>query len=103
MAKMLDLDEMLIAADASGMPGAQQFVDQAVELARALSRALAEHLEVAGPVECDFEPGVDGGGILGGFAPKEGDQPCPAALQPFDKDGDWEPRSPAVLDRQAGG
>lgn len=100
MARILSLDEMLVAASLSDMPGAAAFVQELREVAERLSAQLADHLEVDGPNETDFIADENGGGIMAGFAPLRANQPIPDAIKGFDVLGDWEPRAP--VDRQRG-
>jgi len=93
MSKMLTFQEMLVAAHESEMPGVEKFLRDACELHEQLGSALADHLEIDGPVRCEFDPG-DGVdlALMGGFAPRENGQPVPPVLEECDPDADWEPR-----------
>jgi hypothetical protein len=82
MSKMLSLENMLVAAHNSNMPGAQEFAKDACLLASELGQKLAAHLCVDGPVICDFDPTEMSAEVLGGFAPRWKDQPLPAVLRP---------------------
>jgi len=90
MAKVLDLNEMLIVASLCGMPEADVFVERARIMAAQLSAGMAEHLRVRGPIAIDFEADPTGGGIMGAFAPLAPDDAMPNVFWPFDRDGEWE-------------
>lgn len=91
MSKQLTLDEMLIAASNSNMPGLDRYVEHLEALALDLGGDLARHLDIEGPVECSLTA-EEGGGIMGGFAPKFTGQPIPDVLKEFDTLADWEVR-----------
>jgi hypothetical protein len=92
MAKILNVNEMLIAAGESNMPGFDQFAAQLARIAKDLGDQLADHLGIEGPVNgCDVMA-EEGGGAMGGFAPLHAGQGIPEVLEKFDPEGDWEPR-----------
>jgi hypothetical protein len=92
MARILSVDEMMIAAVESDMPGADILEAELRAFTERLAAALATHLEVEGPTEIDFFTDSVGGGVLGGFAPFTPDQPIPQVLANFDAIGEWVPR-----------
>jgi hypothetical protein len=102
MSKQLTLDEMLIAAANSDMPGLDKYLPQLEALAQELGTDLAQHLGIEGPVNCDFTA-EEGCGILGGFAPLHEGQPVPEVLRTVDTTGDWVPREQPVAREVSGG
>ncbi|HBJ83243.1 MAG TPA: hypothetical protein DDZ88_05090 [Verrucomicrobiales bacterium] len=89
MHKNLTIDEMLLAASRSKMPGAKVLIGEALALSNALANELSSHLRVNGPqAEIGFESNDDIG-ILVSFSPREAGGACPPVLMDFDTESDW--------------
>jgi hypothetical protein len=86
--KQLTIDEMLEAAEESGMPLSENYVGLVEALATQLGEALALHLKVRVLNAASFEPGF--GGTCVNFGPDpNGVMACPEVLSHHDP-GDWE-------------
>jgi len=107
MAKMLTLDELLMAALRSDMPGAEAMALSVERLASDLAARLADHLGVEAGLAQVHDDGLDDQPIIMvGLAPLNEGDPVPEVLQAFDSEADWEPRRrPDAAERaqQAGG
>lgn len=101
MSKQLNLDEMLIAAARSNMPGLQRHLDRLQQAAQELATELAAHLQVDGPLSCELIA-EEGCGLMGGFAPLHAGQPVPDVLADLDTLGEWEPRQASTLAARPG-
>ncbi len=86
MAKILNVDDMLVAATESEMPGASDFVRIVETIATGLAHSLANHLGV-GTNFADFQPGF--GGTCAPFFSIKPDQVCPTVIDQGDVGGDW--------------
>jgi hypothetical protein len=89
MPKNLTIDEMLLVASRSKMPGANVLIAEAIGLANVLAVELSNHLEVSGPNAEISYYSQDETGILVSFSPAHPDQPCPEVLRDFDTESDW--------------
>lgn len=87
--KQLTIDEMLSAAQNSGMPGFKGLAQILTATADVLADALAEHLQIERGMEAEFLQGM--GGICVAFGPSTPKQPIPEAIEPFDQSADWYP------------
>jgi len=100
VSKILNIDQMLNAAEDAGLPSFQLRTRQAEMVAESLGRDLAEFLDIkAGRAEWAF-------GILAvDFDPKYRSQECPLVIHKGDPGGDWDaphediPGEPLVLRR----
>lgn len=85
--KILNIDNMLEAAEDSGMPNLDAAIQEIETAANRLAAHLADHLKIrCGPSvwERDF------GGLCATFSPSTPDQPCPEVIDKGDEGGDWE-------------
>lgn len=85
--KILDVNDMLMAAHETKMPSAGFLQRSLEEVATRLAAELAEHLGIeSGPAvyECMF------GGLCATFSPKTEGQECPVMIDQGDPAGDWE-------------
>ena len=89
MAKILNIDDMLEAAENSEMPYLRMHVNQVEEAANSLARALAAHLNI-NVGTADWQ-GEAFGGTCAPFYPKFDGQPCPEEIDRGDEGGDWVP------------
>lgn len=87
MSKILTVDEMLAAAEDSGMPELEKYIGMVEAVASSLQKRLAQHLDITHG-EATYER--DFGGTCGSFYPKTPDQPCPDVIEAGDEGGDWE-------------
>ena len=87
--KILSIDEMLEAAhEVFPKRQYQHHVRAIEEAATQLGEALANHLNIRINGPATFESAF--GGTCVTFRPKNGNQPCPDAIQHKDTSGDWE-------------
>jgi hypothetical protein len=85
MAKLLTIDEMVLCLREIDFDQADRFARTFETLATELGEAIATQLGVS----CG-EGIFDEGGVMVAFAPKNENDPCPAALEPFDQSADWD-------------
>lgn len=89
MSKILNVDEMLEAAENSKMPGIEGHIDALEAAATALASDLAKHLkiEMRQPAEA---MGEGFGGLCASFGPSKKQQKCPKVIDERDRGGDWD-------------
>lgn len=88
MSKILSIDNMLTIARDLELPDYDAFVEKAESVAGELAYAISQQLGV----NCENANwmGEDMGGLCVVFRPTAEGQPCPAAIDEADSDGDWE-------------
>ena len=91
MAKILTLEEMILALKEYDSKKHDYYKFCIEMVAQKLANDLAEHTGTeAGNAE------IWDGGLMCGFAPFSHTQDLPGALDPFDPEGEWVPREPKV-------
>lgn len=98
MAKILTLDEMLQVLINMGDPSAQAFKESLEATGTLMAQVIGERAGVAWRPAA-FES-VDLAGTCSCFGPAMADEPVPAALEPFDRGGDWEVMTREGVDRR---
>jgi len=88
MSKILNIDDMLEAAQKSNMPNYDSHVRNLEFVATRLARALAKHLKITCNT-ADWQ-GKEFGGIAAPFKPSFKGQKCPKVIHEGDPGGDWE-------------
>lgn len=87
MAKILNIDDMLEAAEQSNMPEFRAHADRLEDAASELALALAKHLKIeAGPAEW---MGIGLAGLAATFNPTSEGQECPELIDECDPSGEW--------------
>ena len=87
--KILNIDNMLEAAQDSKMPKYDELALAAEDLACRLSGALAAHLKIKVHDQGSWM-GEALGGLCASFGPMRKGQKCPAVIEAGDPGGDWE-------------
>jgi hypothetical protein len=88
MSKILDVNDMLDAAEDCELPE-RESLQTALELAaNDLACALATHLDITMGQEAQYERGF--GGLCASFEPRFPKQACPDAIDAGDPSGEWE-------------
>ena len=97
MSKVLTMEQILEAALAAKMPGAQMYVEIIENMTSLAAKALAGHLSIQAS-DAVWE-GPTFGGCAASFGPlTEGDE-CPFVITHGDPTGDWEMLDPLTLSR----
>ena len=85
--KILDINNMLDAAEESDMPNVEVHVQAMEEAADFLGKALAAHLKIKYGT-ATYEQGF--GGLCASFSPAKKKQKCPPVIDEGDPGGDWD-------------
>lgn len=88
--KILDISDMLQAAEDSQMPGLELHTRALEAQAALLAGALASHLKIQTHDPGTWKPGF--GGLCASFVPVHPGQSCPPVIDDGDPEGEWEPQ-----------
>ncbi len=90
MTKILDINNMLDAAENSKLPRFKEHLAALEAVAALLANDLAQHLDIV-TEPGGYEQGC--GGLCCNFYAKHEGQPCPEVIDEGDVGGDWETKS----------
>lgn len=85
--KILNIDDMLEAANQSIMPDLYRHVEAVEKASSDLAEALAKHLKICSS-DATWE-GKEFGGTCATFWPSKKSQKCPQVIDDGDPSGDW--------------
>ena len=87
MSKILDINDLAMAADEYGLPDPPTF-GNSIAMAQAIAEQLAEHLGIEIRQPAENIPAM--GGLCVSFGPRYIGQPCPEYIDDKDEGGEWE-------------
>lgn len=97
MSKILTMEQIVEAALAAKMPGAQMYAEVFENMTSLAAKALADHLSIQAS-EAVWE-GPSFGGCAVSFGPLTEGDGCPLVIHHGDPTGEWEILDPLTLSR----